>query len=442
MPKQLLSNQSEWVASNFNNLADPETPLVWYTDPKTGDIYNSNEEYTDLIASGKAINNPDLQYLGLYPTKAMELYGLQTTDPKNYYNQLSKSLGDTAYDYYGRLLKEYKPVTEQIESLKTKSPQDYYNTKFELLGKQIGWNTGFGESSKNDSITNELKSLIPEAKAAGFNDNQINSIIANNINTGSVDSQNRIAQQKAGSTSNFWKENLIGTAKTAAIMAAMIAGGTGAESLMAGGAEGAAGGAGAAGGGSGGFGLTASSAPSLTTGLEVGTGSALTGTGAGAAGTYAGGAAGSLGSAGWVAPTIGGSTSTGIGLSANSIPSLVNGLEVGTGSALYGTGSSGLSASDVYKAYNRAKTISNLLTGGTGKTGQQSINPQALAGALQATQTPMEQFGGLYRMNEKPFLQQQTASISPDSYNVSGQNIASPTAPTNQLLANLLYPKA
>jgi hypothetical protein len=94
-------------------------------------------------------------------------------------------------------------------------------------------------------------------------------------------------------------------------------------------------------------------------------------------------------------------------------------------------------AKDIYSNVNRAKSIFNTLT-----NSGQSSTPQAYAAALQATQTPMEQFGGLYRMNNTPFLQQQTASISPDSYNVSGQNIASPIAPTNQLLANLLYPKA
>jgi hypothetical protein len=95
-------------------------------------------------------------------------------------------------------------------------------------------------------------------------------------------------------------------------------------------------------------------------------------------------------------------------------------------------------AKDAYSNVNRAKNIANALTGG--KSGQQAINPSALASLLTSSQ---EQFGGLYRMNEKPFLStQQTASLSPDSYNVSGQNINSPIAPTNQLLANLLYPKA
>lgn len=95
-------------------------------------------------------------------------------------------------------------------------------------------------------------------------------------------------------------------------------------------------------------------------------------------------------------------------------------------------------AKDAYSNVNRAKNIANALTGG--KSSQQSINPSALASLLTS---PQEQFGGLYRMNEKPFLStQQTASLSPDSYNVSGQNINSPIAPTNQLLANLLYPKA
>ena len=105
--------------------------------------------------------------------------------------------------------------------------------------------------------------------------------------------------------------------------------------------------------------------------------------------------------------------------------------------AAYEVANPGMSTSDILKNVNRARSVINALN-----SNNQSSNPQALASALQTTQAPMEQFGGLYRMNEKPFLQQQTASISPDSYNVSGQNIASPIAPTNQLLANLLYPKA
>ena len=106
--------------------------------------------------------------------------------------------------------------------------------------------------------------------------------------------------------------------------------------------------------------------------------------------------------------------------------------------AAYEAANPNMSTSDIIKNANRVKSVINSLNS-SGK----SSNPQALASALQATQTPMEQFGGLYNMNQHPYLSnQQTASLSPDSYNVSGQNIASPTAPTNQLLANLLYPKA
>lgn len=106
--------------------------------------------------------------------------------------------------------------------------------------------------------------------------------------------------------------------------------------------------------------------------------------------------------------------------------------------AAYEAANPNMSTSDIIKNANRVKSVINSLNS-SGK----SSNSQALASALQATQTPMEQFGGLYNMNQHPYLSnQQTTSLSPDSYNVSGQNIASPTAPTNQLLANLLYPKA
>ena len=106
--------------------------------------------------------------------------------------------------------------------------------------------------------------------------------------------------------------------------------------------------------------------------------------------------------------------------------------------AAYEAANPNMSTSDIIKNANRVKSVINSLN-----SSGQSSNSQALAFALQATQTPMEQFGGLYNMNQHPYLSnQQTASLSPNSYNVSGQNIASPTAPTNQLLANLLYPKA
>ena len=100
-------------------------------------------------------------------------------------------------------------------------------------------------------------------------------------------------------------------------------------------------------------------------------------------------------------------------------------------------GISEVSAKDVLSNASRAKSLANLLNPSGGKASKQQY-----AQFQQANQPVQEQFGGLYRMNNTPFLQQQTASISPDSYNVSGQNIASPIAPTNQLLANLLYPKA
>ena len=98
----------------------------------------------------------------------------------------------------------------------------------------------------------------------------------------------------------------------------------------------------------------------------------------------------------------------------------------------------GMTASDALTNANRLKSLAKLISPSGGKpTAQQFSQFQA------ANQPVKEQFGGLYNMNQHPYLSnQQTASLSPDSYNVSGQNIASPTAPTNQLLANLLYPKA
>jgi hypothetical protein len=194
-----------------------------------------------------------------------------------------------------------------------------------------------------------------------------------------------------------------------------------------------AGGAGGAAGGVGGFGLNAAS-PSgiMATQSAAGLGGAGTGIIEGLSPTSVG--MGGTAGAGSLAGIAGSQAAAGLG-----------GAALGTGLtaeqlAAYEAANPGMSTSDILKNVNRARSIANALTGNKTGTTQQSINPNALASLLTS---PQAQFGGLYRMNEKPFLStQQTASLSPDSYNVSGQNINSPIAPTNQLLANLLYPKA
>ena len=194
-----------------------------------------------------------------------------------------------------------------------------------------------------------------------------------------------------------------------------------------------AGGAGGAAGGVGGFGLNAAS-PSgiMATQSAAGLGGSGTGIIEGLAPTSVG--MGGTAGAGSLAGIAGSQAAAGLG-----------GAALGTGLtaeqlAAYEAANPGMSTSDILKNVNRARSIANALTSNKTGTTQQSINPNALASLLTS---PQAQFGGLYRMNEKPFLStQQTASLSPDSYNVSGQNINSPIAPTNQLLANLLYPKA
>lgn len=124
------------------------------------------------------------------------------------------------------------------------------------------------------------------------------------------------------------------------------------------------------------------------------------------------------------------------------------------GSALLesmGLNTSGMSVTDVLKTANNirkglstANNLAKLLTGGASAVSKGSTSfggtGSQLASALTA---PQQEITGLYRMNQTPFLtQQKTASISPDSYNVSGQEITSPIAPTNEMLAKLLYPKA
>jgi len=67
-----------------------------------------------------------------------------------------------------------------------------------------------------------------------------------------------------------------------------------------------------------------------------------------------------------------------------------------------GLNTSGMSAGDVAKYANRAKNLANLLSGGTAK----SLNPKQISNIFDNANSAQtaNQFGGLYRMNQNPFV--------------------------------------
>lgn len=107
-----------------------------------------------------------------------------------------------------------------------------------------------------------------------------------------------------------------------------------------------------------------------------------------------------------------------------------------------GLNTSGMFPSDILSNVNKAKKLANALKSVAGSKGVQT------GGATGGTSysMPQEQFGGLYRMNQSPFLNAQqlpvqTQAIKPYDFikELTQQtNSTIPTAPNNQLLANLL----
>jgi hypothetical protein len=449
--KEILAQKGwdEWEGSPafINALEDEETgnlyervEIPWY-------IANSEDNQIsagNLIATGDAINNPDIQKL-LKSTEnfrslsenpaskyrdvgvAQQLYDLKQSNPNAYYNQLATDIGsqvakNTAWNQ-GQYSDE---LNNQLNEIKEINPAAYYTAQFGILGSSYGHESGQNREDRNVATLEKIKSFIPDAMASGLSNEQINSIISNNANTAYTQNVTKIANNAASPGGySFMRDTFPALA--------IFGGAVGGAAL-----GGAFSGVGAAGGGAGG--LTAASVPSLTAGLEVGTGSALAGTGAGAAAVPAGGALSSLGSLAWNAPAIGGSAgffnptlgadvaSTGFGLSAADIPSLTSGLEVGTSGALNDLNpSQDPSIKDVLSNANRARKIADLLGQDSSQatrsaTGTTGSNTQQLASLLSLPTQAAP--GNIYRMNQNPFnfgTQGQTVA-SPGTYDVSGTN--------------------
>lgn len=201
-----------------------------------------------------------------------------------------------------------------------------------------------------------------------------------------------------------------------------------------------------------------------------------------AAGTpVMGSTAAGLGSLGWTAPTIGGAASTGAGFGslsaalpaagAGGFGSLSAALPAG---AMFGTGlngaaigstvmaagpgqaalsalgntipassvgiggfspSSGIGVGDVLKTANRAQKLAKALTGGD------NVKPTARQfGQFQAmNQTPQQQFGGIYRANANPFMNNMPAFTITDPDAVRQANPNAPTFGLNDLLKDFNY---
>jgi hypothetical protein len=349
--------------------------------------------------------------------------------------------------------------TDLIDSLKDVNPQGYYTAKIDTLSRGVGHQYQSNEMGRGDTIKKQLEAILPEAQKAGVTPQEINSIYGSGYSQGAQGFAQILANQQSQKGgflapliegAKFVGPGLLGMygidMALGAGLGAAYGAGTGMASTGIGSGVGGAAAldgalASSLGGASGGFGLTGASgaagamgsgsslqlaptymgvgsgvgggitAPSLATGLGVGSGGVL-GSGALSAESIAAMEAMNAGS--------------GYGLNASQVPNLTSGLELGA--------SQGVSASDILSNANRARsganTLAKLLGGGnttaatTGGTtgGTTGANTQQLAALLSLPTQAAP--GGLYRMNQNPFnfgTQGQTVA-SPGTYDVSGAN--------------------
>jgi hypothetical protein len=154
------------------------------------------------------------------------------TDPNRYYGAAAAGIGDMMFSAYTKNKGgQLGLLSEELESLKDKSPQAYYDTKLKFLGQQMGWQIGQNRSERNATTEKEIRDLIPAAMASGLSADQINATVGNNLNAANSMNQQRIARE--ASQGNFWTENLIGTAK----VGALAAGAYGLDAALAAGAQ-------------------------------------------------------------------------------------------------------------------------------------------------------------------------------------------------------------
>lgn len=379
----------EWEVGTYNsNPSNADGGMQYFKDPNTGNLYTSNDESGQLLASGEALRNADIQGLDLQyidPSKAQYLYDLKSSNPSQYASQVMGDLSKEINSAYQEN-QNYDQLWNQFASLKDQNPQEFYKNQLGFLGGQQGWQIGQNTSERNTAGLPVIEQTVAEARAAGLSDNEINQILNNSSQSANYKNQNRIInEQQAG-------HGPLGMTTQDYLTVAAILGSGAAAAYFAPAAAASSGG---------GFGLTASQVPNLAAGL-------------GATGGTVGGAG-----AGWGGLTA--ASAGGMGLTASSVPSLAAGLELG------GAGASAFGVKDAYDAYKTVNQAVKLFGGG----GQ---SPQSVSPNIART-------GGNWNYQNQPFLnaQQQSSVYSPTGLNVSGASTPSlDVSRSSNLLANLL----
>jgi hypothetical protein len=341
-----------------------------------------------------------------------------STDPSNYYRQLANDLVGAAYGV-SSVNQDASDYLDLIEGLKDIDPKTYYTAKIDYLSRNVGHNIQSNETGRANAIKQQLESLIPEATQAGLTPQEINATYGSGYTKG---------RQQFATILGLQQQEQKG------VLAPLIEGikfvGPGALGM---------------------YGIDAALTSALGAGYGAATGMSTYGIGSGLgtaaelSGALASGAgsvgSGALGAASYITPELMGPTYGELG---------ITGVEGGFAGPTYGemgfTGlnqseaiaaanaaSKGMSTSDILSNINRARNATNTLSklvknpadstsGSTG--GTSGINTQQLASLLGSGLPTQSAPGGLYRMNENPFIfgNQGQSVIPKGTYDVSGTN--------------------
>jgi hypothetical protein len=483
----------------YTNEGEQGSPIYQYylKNPKTGDLYENisspnydsegmissyNNQPGQLLATGDALKNPDIQNLtnsynwrGLNnpgekyadPVEAQNLYNLKQQNPNQYYQKLATDISDQILGNWSMNKNEHNAaLTNQLENFKDVSPTAYYQAQLNLLSKQSGWQHGQNTFERAKPYQEKMAELAPKALEAGLSAQQIDSIVGQGFSAASAQNQQRIVNEQQSGGSGF---NLGELVRGVAPVAALAVGGPLFSALSA-----PAAGAATAGGSIGGISLGGAFTPIAGSGASftlpaaaaaAGAGGSIGGielggaftptAGSGASFNLPFGAGGSIGGidlGGAFTPTSGSGANFTIpsagtsGLMGPTYQELgYTGLEAGQMGPTYAelgyTGlnnaeaiaaadaaakaaSTGLSAKDILSGANQAQKLAKLLTQGGSQVGRNmGVGSMPVANQM-APQPLFEQFGGLYRMNQNPFSfgTQGQSVASPGMYDVSGSN--------------------
>ena len=225
-PNATPGDPSTWIARAVSY--DTEgNPINEYVDPKTGNVYSSQDANAVLLASGKATSDKYLAGIdGLSATDKQTIYDLKTTDPTKYYEGVAAALNKQIFSDYTTNA-NYSTNYNTLQTLKDVAPEAYYKAQLDFLGKQVGWQIGQNTSDRNAPIIEEIKNIAPAAYQAGISVDDINSIVNTAASQANIQNQQRIANEAAngGSGFNFGKDIAPGLAMVATAAASVATGG-------------------------------------------------------------------------------------------------------------------------------------------------------------------------------------------------------------------------